>query len=361
MRQRTSIGLDVHARSVIAHAIDHDTGDVFEQRFTRPDGQVVEWLATLPGKVQAVYEAGPTGYGLARACHDAGIECLVAAPSKLLPPPGSRIKTDRRDARHLADLAAAGLIVPVRVPTIEEEAARDVIRAREDATHDLMRARHRLSKMLLRHGLVYDGKTTWNKTHTAWLARCRLDNSIAQAAFDNDLAAVVEISRRRDDLDRHILQLADNSAIAPTVTALGTIRGISTLTGFALTVEIGDWARFTGASIASFVGLVPSEHSSGSSRSQGGITKTGNQHVRRLLIEAAWHHRPAYQPARSPALRQRWAQADPALRARGDQANRRLHYQWAKFDRRGKRPAAANAAVARELAGFCWSLATMTT
>jgi transposase len=142
---------------------------------------------------------------------------------------------------------------------------------------------------------------------------------------------------------------------------LGCLRGVSTLTGFALAAEIGDWTRFTGASVGAFLGLVPSEHSSGASRRQGGIVKTGNQHARRLLIEAAWRHRPAYHPARSAVLRERWAKADPAVRRRGDQANRRLHRQWVKFDSRGKRPATANAAVARELAGFCWSLATMAT
>jgi len=360
MGQRTSVGLDVHARSVVACAIDAETGEVFERRFGTDSAEVTGWLGRLPGPVRAAYEAGPTGYGLARDCASAGIDCVVAAPSKLLPKPGDRVKTDRRDAQHLAELVRADLVTPVRVPTEEEEAVRDLLRAREAATTDLMRARHRLSKLLLRHGIVYPGKQTWNKTHLAWLGRQRFGLTAARQAFDNDLAAVIEVGARRGDMDAWIEALAAESAFEPVVTALGCMRGVSLLTGFALAVEIGDWSRFTGASIGAFAGLVPSERSSGGLRWQGGITKTGNAHVRRLLIEAAWHHRPAYHPERSKALQDRWAKASPEQRRRGHEANRRLHRKWARFDTNQKRPNTANAAVARELAGFCWSLAMMT-
>jgi len=361
MFQNTSVGLDVHARSVVAHGVNRETGEVFGHYFGKDHGDedVVAWVAGLPGPVAACYEAGPTGFGLARAFADAGITCLVAAPSKLLPLPGDRVKTDARDAAHLATLLAAGAVTQVRVPSVDQEALRDLVRAREDVREDLMRVRHRISKLLLRHGVVYDGKTTWNQAHLDWLAHQRFDQEPAQISFDDCLAAVTQATARRTHLDARLEELLPDSGYAPVVAALSCLRGISTLTGFGLAVEIGDWTRFTGSTIGAYLGLVPSEHSSGQSRSLGGITKTGNQHARRLLIEAAWHHRAEYRPGASLRLRKQWEHVDPLVQARADQANRRLHRQWAKFDARKKRPVTANAAIARELSGFCWSLAMM--
>jgi len=355
-----SVGLDVHARSIAGYGIDARTGEVFPARFGGESGPVVAWVQGLPGPARVVYEAGPTGYGLARAFAEAGIECVVAAPSKLVGRPGDKVKTDRRDARHLAEVLSMGLVPAVRIPSVAEEAVRDVLRARDDARMDLMRARHRLSKLLLRHGIVYPGASTWNTAHMGWLRRLEFAHECVRTTFENDLAAVMEVQARRDDLDHRIRQLLADSDFQPVVTALSCLRGVDDVTGFGLAVEIGDWTRFSGASIGSFVGLVPSEHSSGQSRSQGGVTKTGNGHARRLLIEAAWHHRSTYQPTKSVRLQARWARADPLIRRRADQANKRLHAQWVKYDARGKRPVVANCAVARELAGFCWSLATMT-
>lgn len=168
---------------------------------------------------------------------------------------------------------------------------------------------------------------------------------------------MLAVQARRNRLDRSIAQLAEASEFTPLVRRLGCLRGISTLTAFALAVEIGDWSRFTGNTIASFVGLVPSEHSSGASRVQGPITKTGNSHARRLLVEAAWHHRPAYRPGKT--MHDRWQLAPAAARARGDAGNRRLHARWVQFTLRRKRPVIANVAIARELAGWCWSLAVL--
>ncbi len=360
MVQNTSVGLDVHARTVVGCAIINGTGEVVERRFGPASAEVVGWVAGLPGPVTVAYEAGPTGFGLARDFAEAGVECLVAAPSKLLPKPGDRVKTDRRDARHLAGLVHAGLVTPVRVPTVEEESVRDVLRAREDASRALMTARHQASKLALRHGHVYPGKTTWNKTHMTWLSGLDMGHPAARTALGHAIASVADTTLRRDSLDQVIEQMAAESVSAPVITALGCLRGVSLLTGFGLAVEIGDWSRFTGATIAAFAGLVPSEHSSGRTRSQGGVTKTGNTHVRHLLVESAWHHRPAYDPARSQHLQARWAQAPAQIRQRGHEANRRLHAQWTGFERRGKKPTTANAAVARQLAGFCWSLAMMT-
>jgi len=245
----------------------------------------------------------------------------------------------------------------VSVPTVDQETARDLVRAREDCRGDLMRARHRLSKLLLRQGIVYSDGQAWTGAHDAWLRRHRFDSPALQMTFESDYDAVLTVKARRDRLDQAIAQMAANSEFTPLVRRLGCLRGISTLTGFALAVEIADWHRFTGNTIGSFVGLVPSEYSSGQSRVQGSITKTGNTHVRRLLIEAAWHHRARYLIGKT--MRDRWELASPAARTRGDAGNRRLHQRWVRFSDRRKRHVIANVAIARELAGWCWSLAVL--
>ncbi len=355
--ERTSVGLDVHARSVAAAAIDGVTGELFQARLTASYDQVQAWVRTLPGPVAVTYEAGPTGFGLSRALTASGIRCVVAAPSKLQRPAGDRVKTDAKDAVHLARLLRLDEVTAVAVPTVDQEAARDLVRAREDCRGDLMRARHRLSKLLLRQGIVYCGGQAWTRDHDSWLRRQRFDSPATQTTFESDYEAVLMVKARRDRLDAAITTMAAESEFSPVLHRLGCLRGVGTLTGFALAVEIGDWERFTGNTIGSFVGLVPSEHSSGASRSQGSITKTGNTHVRRLLVEAAWHHRARYVAGKT--MRDRWELADPAARARGDAGNRRLHARWVRFIERRKRPVIANVAVARELAGWCWSLAVL--
>jgi transposase len=357
LSQRTSVGLDVHARSVVACGLDRDTGEVFERRLIPDHREVLEWIGQLPPPVAVTYEAGPTGFGLARALEAAGIECVVAAPSKLIRPPGDRVKTDARDAALLARLLHLGEITAVTVPSIAQESARDLVRAREDCRADLMRTRHRLSKLLLRHGIVYYGGKPWTATHERWLRQQRFDKLAQRLAYDEAFDAMLVTRDRRDRLDAAITTMAATSEFSAIVTRLGCLRGVSTLTGFALATEIGDWQRFTGRSIGAYLGLVPTEHSSGSTRIQGGLTKTGNGHARRLLIEAAWHHRKPYKPV--AALRRRWEAATPAARARGNAANHRLHARWQRFEDRKKRRVVANSAIARELAGWCWSLAVL--
>jgi transposase len=303
------------------------------------------------------YEAGPTGFGLARHLAAAGIRCEVVAPSKLQRPSGDRVKTDAKDAVHLARLLRLDEFTAVAVPTPDQEHARDLVRAREDARADLMRARHRLSKLLLRQGIVYSGGRAWTGAHDAWLRRQRFGSPALQMAFDSDYDAVLAVTARRDRLDEAIAAMAADSEFTPVVRRLGCLRGVGDLTALGLAVEIGDWYRFTGNTIGSFVGLVPSEQSSGSSRVQGPITKTGNTHVRRLLVEAAWHHRARYVVGKT--MRDRWALASPAARARGDAGNRRLHTRWNSFRDRRKRHTVATVAIARELAGWCWSLAVL--
>jgi transposase len=267
------------------------------------------------------------------------------------------VKTDAKDSLLLAQLLRVGQITPVRVPTVSQEAARDLVRAREDVRGDLMRARHRVSKLLLRHGHVYSGGAAWTGTHQAWLRRIRFDQPGTEAAYAADLEAVEFAVARRDRLDTAITAMAADSEFTATVRNLCCLRGISTLTGFALAVEIGDWERFTGSSIGAYLGLVPSEYSSGQSRRQGGITKAGNSHVRRLLVEAAWHHKPRYVVGK--VLRARWDQAPETARVRGHAGNQRLHQRWATYTARKKKHTIVTTAIARELAGWCWSLATL--
>jgi transposase len=355
--ERTSAGLDVHARSVVASATDTVTGELFEARLSPAHDDVREWLHRLPGPVAAVYEAGPTGFGLSRSLNADGIRCEVAAPSKLQRPPGDRVKTDLRDARHLSRLLQLDQIVPVAVPTVGSEAARDLVRAREDCRRDLTRARHRVTHLLLRHGVIYSQGKPWTLRHQAWLTAQQLGQPATQKALEEGVDRVLGELARRDRLDEQITQLAAESEFTQVVRRLRCLRGIDTLTAFALAVEVGDWGRFTGRSFGAFVGLVPSEDSSGQTRSLGPITRAGNGHLRRLLIEAAWHHRKPYRPTKT--MQTRWDQAPPAARARGDKGNRRLHRRWAGFDARSKKPTVANTAIARELAGWCWSLAIL--
>jgi transposase len=358
--ERTSVGLDVHARSVAAAAIDVVTGELLQSKLTPSHEHITSWVQGLPGPVAVTYEAGPTGFDLYRALSAAGIRCEVAAPSKLQKPPGDRVKTDAKDAIHLAKLLRLDQITSVAIPSVDQEAARDLVRAREDCRGDLMRARHRVSKLLLRHGIVYYDGDAWTLKHDVWLRHevmAQLGAGATRLAFDSDYENVLAMNARRDRLDTAIAQMAARSEFTPMVHRLGCLRGISTLTGFALAVEIGDWSRFTGNTIGSFVGLVPSEYSSGTSRIQGSITKTGNTHVRRLLVEAAWHHRSRYRVGKT--MRDRWELAPAAARARGDEGNRRLHQRWVRFTERRKKNTIANVAIARELAGWCWSLAML--
>lgn len=228
----------------------------------------VSWICSLPGPVGVAYEAGPTGFGLARALAAVGVRCVVVAPSKLERPPGDRVKTDRRDAERLARLLRIGELPGVRVPSVAEEAARDLLRARQDARGDLMRARHRLSKLLLRRGLVWPD-SAWTRAHQRWLQGLRWEQPWVRVAFEEALGAVLAVQTRRDRLDSTIGELAAQPAWAPLVGRLGCLRGVGVLTAVGLAVEVGDWQRFTGATIGAYLGLTPSEQSSGGQRSQG--------------------------------------------------------------------------------------------
>ena len=359
MGNGTFVGLDVHARSVVAGLIDEDTGELRMTREPHRTEELVGWLGDLGGPVRVAYEAGPSGFGLARALEAAGIWCLVAAPSLIARSPAGRArKSDVSDAEHLARLVRRGELTAVRVPDPVDEAARDQVRAREDARADLMRARHRLSKLLLRHGLVFEEGRAWTARHQAWLRAQRLEHPGARAAFEDYYGAVLGAGLRREGLDRQIAQMASEPRLAPLVGRLSCLRGVGTLTAFALAVEIGDFHRLTGRTIGAYFGLVPSESQSGARHARGPITKAGNSHARRLLVEAAWHHRPAVRA--STAIERRRASQRPEVAARAEQAGLRLHQRWHHLERRrGLRSTVVATAVARELAGWCWSLAVM--
>jgi transposase len=356
--ERTSVGLDVHARSTTAWALDYESGEVFSERLVANTADVVAWVAALPQPAAVAYEAGPTGFVLARALDEIGVRCVVVAPSKIERPSGDRVKTDKRDARRLAKLLHLDELPAVRVPAVEQEAARDLTRARDDVRADLMRSRHRLSKLLLRQGIIYTDGKAWTAVHHHWLTGHHFEQLGLRVAYDEALETVLALEARRTRLDAAITELAGQPAWAPVVARLACMRGVSTLTAFGLAVEIGDWHRFTGSTIGAFLGLVPCEDSSGGQRRQGSITKTGNTHARRLLVEAAWHHR---RPYRRPgvALRARLDQVPAPVRQRAEQGNRRLHQRWTNLDARRKRSTISAVAVARELSGWCWSLAIM--
>ena len=222
---RTSVGLDVHARSVVACGLDGRSGEMFERRLTPDHSDIAGWLRSLPEPVVVTYEAGPTGFGLARFLTGQGIECLVVAPSKLQRPSGDRVKTDKRDARHLARLLHLGEIVGIAVPSVAQEAARDLVRAREDVRGDLMSARHRLSKLLLRQGIVYYQGKAWTAAHDRWLRSQHFDLLGLQLAFDVAYDTVLATVARRDRLDAAITTMAAESEFTAVVTRLGCLRG----------------------------------------------------------------------------------------------------------------------------------------
>jgi transposase len=310
------------------------------------------------GSLQCCYEAGPCGFELQRALSARKIPCDVIAPALIPRRAGDRIKTDRRDAGHLAVLYRAGALTAIHIPTEQEEAARDLLRCREDIRADLLRARHRLSKFLLRHGRRFTAtKKAWSKRHHAWLRT----QTWPVAALDHThrayLRAVDEAVARLHAVEQDLRALLDLKPLRPRVERLRCFRGIDDLTALTIAAELGDARRFaTAPSLMAYVGLVPSEHSSGVKRAQGAITKTGNAHLRRVLVESAWHYR--HHPFVSATLRARQEGAPADVIARAWTAQQRLHRRYTRFAARGKRKQHIVTAVARELTGFVWAALT---
>lgn len=354
----TRVGLDAHARSTHAAAIEVASGELTRRRFGAGTEEVLDWLCSLPGPVHAVYEAGPTGFALFRAAREAGIAIDVIAPGKTARPPGERVKSDRRDAELLARLSLAGQLHPIAVPSEFIESARHLMRAREALRGDLLRARHRVSKLLLLHGRVYPERTTWNARHRRWLGAQRFDQAPTELAFVDLLAAVDGIVARKDALDERLSRLATDERLWPTVSRLRAFRGVDTLTALALHLELGgDWGRFRSPRrLFSWLGLTPSLAQSGESHSQGSITKTGSGYARRLLVEAAWHY--ARRPAIGATLRNRQQGLPDHILQISWRAQHRLKRLDQRLRARGKPANVVNVAIARELSGFLWAAAT---
>src|SRR4051812_35154305 len=287
------VGLDVHASQTACAVFDSETGEVITRRVLGRPHEVMGVFLELERPVHAVYEAGPTGYGLARRARAAGIDMQVCAPGMIARSPSERIKTDKRDAMKLARLHAAGQLVCVHVPSVEHEQLRDLARCREDARQDPMRAKHRIGEFLLRRELYYPGRgRAWTREHRAWLASLRFADAASEATFADYLHAHDVLLARRDALDRAIYAQATNCCWAATIARLRCLHGIDTLGAFGLCAEVCDFARFPKApALVAYPGLGPSEHTSGDKRRLGSITKAGPALARRLLVEAADHYR----------------------------------------------------------------------
>jgi transposase len=353
------VGLDVHKDSIVIAVAEAG------RELARVVGSVPnEWKALSKvldklgprSSVFCCYEAGPTGYGLARALKAGGWPCDVIAPSLVPKKSGQRIKNDRRDAMKLAQNHRSGDLVAVFIPDEKTEAIRDLERAREDAKKAERVARHQLSKFLLRHGRRYPGKTTWNDAHRAWIAKQAFAEPAQQHVLSDGLATVEAATLRCRQLTEKLRELAEDWRLAPLVKALQALRGVEFVTAVTLAAEVGDFRRFAKASdFMGYVGLIPSEQTTGDHRRQGPITKTGNRHVRHVLVESAWHYR--REPRMSKALRERSVGLSPQVCAIAWKGQKRLHGRLGRLIGRGKNPAEAATAVARELAGFVWAIA----
>lgn len=360
MKSTTIIAFDQHAATTVAAVLlpGHRTPAL--HTLASDSATILRFLARLQrqGTISCCYEAGPCGFELQRALTAHQVPCEVIAPALIPRRPGDRIKTDRRDAGQLAILYRAGALTAIHIPTDQEEAARDLLRCREDIRADLLRARHRLSKFLLRHGRRFTGtKKAWSKRHDVWLRAQTWPLAALDQTHRAYLRAVEETLARLRAVEEDLRGLLDLEPLRPRVERLRSFRGIDDLTALTIAAELGDARRFaTAPSVMAFVGLVPSEHSSGTKQARGAITKTGNAHLRRVLIESAWHYR--HHPFVSAALRHRQRGAPDAIVAQAWTAQHRLHRRYARFAARGKPKQHIVTAVARELTGFVWAALT---
>jgi transposase len=354
------IGIDTSKlRNAVAIADGVRGGEVrYQGEIDATDAATRKLVATLSGKYSKLtfcYEAGPTGYGLYRLITSLGHECIVVAPSLVPTKRGDRIKTNRRDAENLAKLLRAGELTAVWVPDERHEAMRDLSRARETAIDDLKRKRLQISSLLLRLGLHYPGKKTWGKAHRAWLRSQKIAHREQRIVFEETLGAEAEAQARADRLEAAIRAAVPEWSLAAVVTALAAMRGIDMITAVTVLAEIGDLQRFASPrELMGYLGLVPSERSTGDSVKRGGITKAGNRRARRVLVEASWSYR---HPPRIGREKQAKVDAAPTVvRAIAWKAQSRLSDRYRTLIKSGKRPTIAVTAVARELCGFIWAI-----
>lgn len=357
----TFVGLDVHKQSINVAVIGWEGRQPVEWQLANEPAGVRRFIRRLEreadgGEIRCFYEAGPCGYALKRELEASGIICEVVAPGLIPVKPGERIKTDRRDARKLAELGAAGLLTEVIPPTEEQEAVRDLCRARQDLQEDLVRARHRLGKLLLRRGIIYHGKA-WTQAHRSWLRSLRFERTADRVVFDDYLLAVEQLEARMVSVEGKLALVAEEEPYKEPVGKLRCFRGIDIITAMTIVAELHDVRRFPSPrQLMAFTGLVPSEHSSGGSQRRGSITKAGNAHLRRVLIETSWHYR--HRPSVGKKLRARREGQPAATIAMADKAQQRLNGRFQRLVSCGKSTNKAVVAVARELAGFVWAALT---
>ncbi|MGB8717393.1 MAG: IS110 family transposase [Rhodanobacteraceae bacterium] len=357
------VGLDVHKETIAiavaecGRAQPEYRGEI--KNTPKAIAKLIDRLSAKYGGEQLlfVYEAGPCGYGLYRQITACGHACEVVAPSLIPRKAGDRVKTDRRDAQSLSRLARSGELTAVWVPGQEQEAIRDLTRAREDMKAIETKARQRLGAFLLRHGQVYaQGKSRWTQTHFRWLETVTFDSPIQQIVLQEYIEAVKEAQRRVAGLEDQMRAALSSWSLTPVVEALMALRGVSMITAMTVLAELGDISRFDSPrQLMAYLGLVPSEHSSGQTRRQGGITKTGNGHVRRVLVEAAWNYR--FPARKTRCIERRAALTSPRVQAIAWQAQKRLCGRYRSLIESGKIKQQVTTAVARELAGFIWAIA----
>jgi len=355
------VGMDVHQKSIsIAIADDGPDGEVrlygTIKNTTEAIDKAIRKLVSTGAELHFVYEAGPCGFALYRHLTGNGFSCIVAAPSMIPKKSGVRIKNDNRDALALARLLRAGELSPIYVPDTEDEAIRDLTRARNDARIAERKAKQRLHSFLLRNEFIYHGKTKWIKSHFNWLAQLKMKHPAQQVAFQEYIEALNECSERITRLDEQIAKAADEWRWASTVKALQALRGVSLLTAVNMVAEIGDFNRFQNPKeLMAYLGLVPSEHSSGDRIRRGGITKTGNSHARRICVESAWSYR--YQARVTQLLRKRHEGLPKDILQIAWKAQLRLCTRFRRLRARGKPVQVVVVAIARELVAFMWDIA----
>jgi transposase len=353
----TYVGVDAHKKDLfVAMLIGNATAPVTWQLANEPQAvrRLVRKLEReAPGSVHLFYEAGPCGYALQRQVSTSRVRCDVVAPALIPRKPGERVKTNRRDARKLVELGRAGLLTAVQPPTPNDEAVRDLARARDDAREDRQRARHRLGKLLLRRGLHFAGKN-WSRAHRRWIDTLTWAHAAERAVVEDYLLAIDQIESRLTELDERLTEIAQADPYREPVAWLRCFRGIDTLTAILILAELHDFRRFASApALMAYLGLVPGEDSSGEKHRRGRITRTGNVLVRRLLVETAWHYQ--HRPSVGIALTRRRKGQPGRVIAIADKAQQRLCRRFRKMVAEHKPAPKIAVAIARELAGFLWA------
>jgi transposase len=358
MEQEYYIGMDVH-KDFVQMAVFEHTGEepVYERKLTNDTALLIKEAARFSrkGKTETAYEAGCLGYVIQRAMKEAGIPCYVLPANKVAKKRTERIKTDKRDARLIGRELRSRSIRPISVPDEVDEAARDLLRCREDVNEDLRRVKQRLLKFMVRHGHIFSEGNNWTRKHWHWLDQRQFNQEHERMVYEEYRSQIRSLEERLARLEQQVVEIAESPRYKAGVSRLRAFKGIDYIIALAVLCEIGDFLRFANAkAFMSYLGFVPSESSSGGKRNQGGITKAGNGHLRRLLVEAAWHYTKNARPGKR--LEQRRQTSPVNIIDTADRALYRLHRKYIRLVLKGKHKNVAVTAVARELAGFIWAV-----